>query len=620
MGLLDKLKKTVSKKKAADKDDGLDDDLDFSDIEDLDDFGDDRQDTDFTDGQPRGLDSLPTAEDHDGETEDPEALGDDSDEEANDAAPEEAGSDPYAGMDDDIHPDDLLPEGETPDDREGDDHDEDEWDEDDEEGWAAHQDAVHRRRMLVVIAAAFLLVGGVIGGAGWWFLSGPAEDHLAEAPGAEAQLDNAAPEIFLPPRGGGGGLNQFKDIDEEKPVEEQRDAAAQAPLQAPDDPTFGPDPDANNKGFSVGRKGENKITQVPQSIDPSKVKRPAAATGAPHGGEIQSLNQFATKRQSPLEAEFGLEEGEPSPGAGVVARAASYILKDSLPELNKGKALGALDPALLEPAEGSPPPSEEPPADGEAPPKVVALPKLGDDGRAPWQVYARPYAGAGKQLAIIVQEMGMSTIATEAVIARFPADVSLSFSPYGVATAALAIQAREAGHEVWLSMPMEPINFPFVDPGPLALFTAVDRAENESRMRVTLAKAQGYVGVTTDHGSQFTVVSDYYKPVLEALKGRGLAVVDVTGTTRSLTQKLATEVGMPWVRADMMIGNSPNPDDINQELLDLEKVLGEQASTVVTVMPYPHVLKRLAVWLEKIQAQGISLAPASALLKLPPGS
>ena len=286
---------------------------------------------------------------------------------------------------------------------------------------------------------------------------------------------------------------------------------------------------------------------------------------------------------------------EQGPGAGVMVPAATLAAFGNIPTAEPGEPLsGVPDPALIE---GN------------------TLPKVGDDGRLPWQAYARPFDGRDDRprIAIIITGMGLSRASTEAAINRLPGPVTLAFDPYAANLDQWVTQARQAGHEVLVSLPMEPDEFPLRDPGPYALLTSLDAAENMRRLEFVLGRLPGYVGVISAMGSRFRASESHLRPVLEALKGRGLMFVDGGAAKGNLAPKIATEIGLPRAVNNLQLDTVPSRTAIDQRLAELEGIVRQQALAVAIAAPYPATLERLAAWVATLEAKNLTLAPVSSL-------
>ena len=118
--------------------------------------------------------------------------------------------------------------------------------------------------------------------------------------------------------------------------------------------------------------------------------------------------------------------------------------------------------------------------------KYGLLPRVAADGARPSEVYARPPLLSGKlkasapRVALLVGGLGLSQASTNSAISGLPGAVSLGFAPYGADLERDVAQARDAGHEAVLQLPMEPFDYPANNPGPHTLAHATVR-EREPR-------------------------------------------------------------------------------------------------------------------------------------------
>ena len=203
---------------------------------------------------------------------------------------------------------------------------------------------------------------------------------------------------------------------------------------------------------------------------------------------------------------------------------------------------------------------------------------------------------------------------TEAAIKQLPPGITLSFTPYSRKLNQWIALARVNGHEVMLDLPMEPTSYPDDDPGPQALLTALSARQNLDRLRWTLDRATGYVGVATTMGSRFTASEPHMSPILEELKARGLLFLDNRASEDSVADRLAAEIGVPRTVNDRSLDRvQASRIAIDARLLQLENVARAQGFAVAMGRPYPVTIERLREWARGLQARGLALAPISAL-------
>lgn len=243
------------------------------------------------------------------------------------------------------------------------------------------------------------------------------------------------------------------------------------------------------------------------------------------------------------------------------------------------------------------------------------LPKIATDGRQPWNIYARPMAAAANQprISIIVKGLGLSESATQAAIDFLPPEVTLAFDVYGKDLLNWVQKAREKGHEVLITLPMEPVDYPASDPGPDALMTTATPEANLLKLNRLLAKTAGYVGLITDMGSQFTASEHHLRPVLIALKNRGVMIIDSHTSPASRVATIAAEIDLPRAFVNLRLDETPSPALIDAQFQELVRAANKYAVAVGVAEPLPVSLDRIAAWVEVLERQKVTLAPVSSV-------
>ncbi len=248
--------------------------------------------------------------------------------------------------------------------------------------------------------------------------------------------------------------------------------------------------------------------------------------------------------------------------------------------------------------------------------KAGTLPRIAVDGRKPWQVYARPFPAADThpRIALVIADMGLSGVITGAALNKLPPPVTLAFLPYTERLDSWVEQARNKGHEVILSVPMEPQGFPRNDPGPNALLTTLLANENQERLRWSLGRVTGYTGITTTTGSKFLTDAKALKPVMEELNARGLLFLDTHLTPKSEGVSTAETAGVPRALVDLTIDRDLARSSIDEQLRQLEAIAKERGSAVGLGFPYPSTVERINLWITSLQDRGFVLAPLSSVV------
>ena len=246
---------------------------------------------------------------------------------------------------------------------------------------------------------------------------------------------------------------------------------------------------------------------------------------------------------------------------------------------------------------------------------IGPLPKIGDDGRLPYRVYAKPFDVSDKRprIGIVVTGLGLSNAATESAIQGLPGGVTLAFAPYSSKLDEWMRLARTAGHEVLLNIPMEPLSYPAYDPGPQTLLTSLNTRSNLDRLLWSLSRGSGYVGVMDFFGSRFTASRNHMEPVLSELKRRGLLYLDSGASPGTVTLSLSEKVSLPAAVSSIILDERASRTNLDRKFGELERRAKSEGRAIGVASPYPVTLERIVDWARQLRARGFAIAPISAL-------
>jgi len=246
------------------------------------------------------------------------------------------------------------------------------------------------------------------------------------------------------------------------------------------------------------------------------------------------------------------------------------------------------------------------------------LPRIADDGRKPMTVYAAPASAPAKfKIAVVVNGLGRSPIATKTALDNLPASVTLGFTPYAADVGKWAAQAREHGHEILLQVPMEPSDFPDSDPGPNTLRSGQEEEANIQRLSWAMSRFTGYAGVSNLLGQRFLSDSEALSPVLTYLNRRGLYFFDNGAASQSVVPMVASQVGIPAAQAGNALDSVQNPAEIDRRLSELETQARANGSAVGSAFLTPVSVARIAAWARGLESRGFVLVPVSAIVTEP---
>ncbi|SMQ86154.1 hypothetical protein SAMN06295905_3453 [Devosia lucknowensis] len=247
------------------------------------------------------------------------------------------------------------------------------------------------------------------------------------------------------------------------------------------------------------------------------------------------------------------------------------------------------------------------------------IPRMSGTGLTPFAAYRRPadaaLAAGGPMIAVVVTGLGINEQGSLDAIDQLPDEVTLAFAPYGRSLENTVAAARAAGHEVMLEVPLEPFDYPQNDPGPHTILTDEEPRANLEKLFWLMARFGGYIGVINNMGARFTASAADMAPVMEELGARGLGYLDDGSSNRSVAPQLANANRMPFARASTLIDVNPARAAIQSALASLENQALQTGSAIGIVSALPISVQAVSEWARELDAKGIALVPASALMK-----
>lgn len=250
------------------------------------------------------------------------------------------------------------------------------------------------------------------------------------------------------------------------------------------------------------------------------------------------------------------------------------------------------------------------------------LPVIAPSGRLPWQAYSSPKVAADdtrKRIAIVISGLGLRSRMTERAFDALPPEVTFAFSPYGSNLDSWAERARQEGHEILMSLPMESINLQQENPGDMALLADRSPRENLVRMKEVMGRMHGYVGIIPLMGSRFTATTeDIQGPILDELKFRGLLFVDNRTNVYSRAVQFARKRSIPTAYVNRHIDKELVASQLNAELLELEARARQLGAAVGEIKALPISIKAVVDWSQKLDTQEFILVPISGVLEQQP--
>jgi polysaccharide deacetylase 2 family uncharacterized protein YibQ len=189
------------------------------------------------------------------------------------------------------------------------------------------------------------------------------------------------------------------------------------------------------------------------------------------------------------------------------------------------------------------------------------------------------------RIAIVIDDIGYDR---DLAIAFMDLDLPLSLSilPSAPHTVDIVNEANRRGTELLLHLPMEPKDYPNLNPGQGALLTNMDEERIKKIFSDDIAQVPGLRGVNHHMGSYFTERYDKMKIVLSEVKKRNLFYLDSRTTNRTVAFDLAKDMGVPAAKKSLFLDNDLSSKAIK---LQMERLFGiARYSGIAVGIGHPH--------------------------------
>jgi len=247
------------------------------------------------------------------------------------------------------------------------------------------------------------------------------------------------------------------------------------------------------------------------------------------------------------------------------------------------------------------------------PPKFEIYPPEVEPFRKPAAKPAPRHPAKLPKVAIIIDDIGFDRKIAEKFL-ELNANLTFSMLPHTSMQRSFAGKAREKGFDIMLHLPMEPNEYPMVDPGPGVLLTSMPPDELIRQLKKNLDAIPGIKGVNNHMGSKMTTVSNQMYQIFTVLKQRGLFFIDSRTSPNSLCRPSARLFQIPFAQRDVFIDHIQETDFIRRQIDHLVHIAYEQGEAVGIAHPHPltyNVLRQVLPDLEK----KVRLVPASQVVR-----
>lgn len=226
----------------------------------------------------------------------------------------------------------------------------------------------------------------------------------------------------------------------------------------------------------------------------------------------------------------------------------------------------------------------------------------------------KPQSPQGLPLvAIVLDDVGYDRQMGERFLS-IDAPLTFSVLPDGPFSCPLARQAQAKGREIMLHLPMEPNEYPEVDPGPGALLSNMTPDELIGQLTRDLEQLPGLKGVNNHMGSRLTASPERMRQIFSILKKRGLYFIDSRTTVETVARPSAKLLNVPFAERDIFLDHLNDPAFIRKQLNKLITRAKEQGYAVAIGHPHENTYRVLKEFMPRLK-KSVEIVPASTVVQ-----
>ena len=217
------------------------------------------------------------------------------------------------------------------------------------------------------------------------------------------------------------------------------------------------------------------------------------------------------------------------------------------------------------------------------------------------------------KVAIIIDDLGYNSDLAFSFL-KLNLELSLSILPSAPFTDIIVREANKKGREIILHQPMEPKDYPSVDPGRGVLLLSMNESDIRQVLDENLKEITGAKGLNNHMGSSFTENREKMKVILRELKNRGLFYVDSRTTKGTVGFEQAKKIGLPVAQRTVFLDNNPDPKAICVQIERLLEVAENVGSAIGIGHPYNETFEIIEKYQDRLKEE-FDVIPVSKLVR-----
>ncbi|MCK5099820.1 MAG: divergent polysaccharide deacetylase family protein, partial [Desulfobacteraceae bacterium] len=219
------------------------------------------------------------------------------------------------------------------------------------------------------------------------------------------------------------------------------------------------------------------------------------------------------------------------------------------------------------------------------------------------------------KIAIIIDDIGYDKKIALA-LCDLNSKITFSILPFAPFGKYVSEKLHEKGSQLMLHLPMEPVEYPDIDPGPGAILSIMPPDVLIDQLKKNIKAVPNIAGVNNHMGSKLTSHSDQMNQIFTILKKENLFFVDSRTSAESQCEASARLLNLKFARRNVFLDNFQNTKYIAEQLKKLVALAKKHGSAIGIGHPYKETLEALSKELPKLKNE-VEIVRASVLTAVP---
>ena len=204
------------------------------------------------------------------------------------------------------------------------------------------------------------------------------------------------------------------------------------------------------------------------------------------------------------------------------------------------------------------------------------------------------------KIAIIIDDIGYDKNIAQKFL-DLGAVLTFSILPHSTYDKKIARIAHSKGFDVMLHLPMEPNEYPLINPCPGVLLTSISPDQLINQLNEDLDAVPFIKGVNNHMGSKMTTIAPQLYQIFSILKKRKLYFIDSRTTVDTLCRPSAQLLHVSFGQKDVFIDHIPKPDFIREQIHRLIKIAGSHGEAIGIAHPHTATYEVLREMLPELK-------------------